>query len=215
MNDRARKLRYLPVAVLAVAVVVGGLLVFWGVRSFLSGGAPASKPVAQEIRIIRPPPPPPKVEEPPPPPVEEEVDVPEPEPQEPMPSNEPPAGDQLGIDAEGGAGGDGFGLVGRKGGRDLLASGGSAFTWYAGLIKNEIVEELERDKRARSGPYSVLVRVWINTDGTIERVRLAQSTGDRERDQAIEAALTQIRRISQGPPADMPQPINLRIVSRV
>jgi len=170
--------------------------------------------VAQEIHIIRPPPeelPPP----PPPPPPEEKVDIPDPQQEpDPTPSDEPPPAEQLGLDAEGGAGSDGFGLAARKGGRDLLASGGSAFSWYAGLLKNAILDGLQNEARAHSGSYTVMVKVWVRPDGTIERIALAQSSGDKERDRAIEAALARISRISQGPPADMPQPVSLQIVSR-
>ena len=214
MNGRAQKYRFVPlIAVCVLVLVVGGGAV-WIVRNFLAGGAPPQKKVVHEIRIIRPPPdalPPP----PPPPPPEEEVDIPDPQQQEePTPSDEPPPGEQLGLDAEGTAGGDGFGLAARKGGRDLLASGGSAFTWYAGLLKNEILDRLQDDQRVRAGSYSVLVRVWVRPDGTIERIALAQSTGDKERDRAIESALAGVARVSQGPPANMPQPVSLRIVSR-
>lgn len=210
-----RKVLVPLVAALAVVLVLWGLVA--AIRSFV-GSAPASKQkVAQEVRIIRPPPPPPEPEvKPPPPPPEEKVDIPEPvEAPEPSPSDEPPPGEQLGLDADGGAGGDGFGLVGRKGGRDLLSgSGGSAYAWYAGLLKNEILGELNALEAVRSGAYSVVVRVWVKPDGTIERFQLAQSSGDANRDRAIESALTRIARISQAPPADMPQPVSLRIVSR-
>jgi protein TonB len=182
------------------------------VRGFLNSESPPPKKLVQEIRIVRPPPP----EElpPPPPPPPENVDVPEPEQQpDPVASNDPPPGD-LGLDADGTAGGDAFGLVGRKGGRDLLGSGGSAFAWYAGLLKGEILDQLQEVKAARSGAYSVVIKIWVRSDGSVERVRLAQSTGDRERDSAIESALARIARISQGPPVDMPQPVSLKIVSR-
>jgi TonB family protein len=59
-----------------------------------------------------------------------------------------------------------------------------------------------------------MVKVWVRPDGTIERIALAQSSGDKERDRAIEAALSRISRISQAPPADMPQPVSMQIVSR-
>ena len=144
------------------------------------------------------------------------VDVKEPDPTpDPTPSDEPPPSEQLGLDAEGGAGGDAFGLVGHKGGRDLLATGGSAFAWYAGLLKNEITEQLGNEKKARTGDYSVIVRVWVKADGSIARVSIAQSSGDRERDRAIEAAVSRLARLPQAPPPDMPQPISLRIVSKV
>jgi protein TonB len=203
---------------LGIAVIA--LLALWAlvaaIRGFMGDAKPPKKQVAQEVRIIRPPPPPPPEEKPPPPPPpEEKVDLPEPEPEpDPVQSDEPPPGEQLGVDAEGGAGGDGFGLVGRKGGRDLLASGGSAYAWYAGLLKNEILGELNTLDEVRAGSYSIVVRVWVRPDGSIERVRIVQSSGNRDRDRAIEAALSKIERISQAPPADMPQPVSLRIVSR-
>jgi len=203
---------------LGIAAVA--ILALWGmvtvIQGFMGGAKPQKKRVVQEVRLIRPPPPPPPEEKPPPPPPpEEKVDLPEPEAQpDPVQSDEPPPGEQLGIDAEGSAGGDGFGLVGRKGGRDLLASGGSAYAWYAGLLKNEILGELNALEEVRAGSYSIVVRLWVRPDGSIERVQVVQSSGNRERDRAIEAALSKIERLSQAPPADMPQPVSLRIVSR-
>ena len=213
MNGKARRFRFLPLVILAVVVFLAGSGVYWMVRSFLNSAPAPTKKVVQEIHVIRPPPPPPEAPPPPPPP-EEKVDVHQPEPEpDPTPSNEPPPAEQLGLDAAGGAGGDAFGLVGRQGGRDLLASGGSAFSWYGGLLKNEILERLQDDKDIRKGAYSVTVKVWVREDGSVERARLAQSTGDRDRDKAIETAISRVH-ISQAPPPDMPQPINLRIASR-
>ena len=214
MSARGKKSRHLPLVITVLVIAIAGLGLLKLVMGWLDAAPQSSKPVAQEIRIIRPPPPPPPKEEPPPPP-EEEVDVPEPtnEP-EPTPSDEPPPGEQLGLDADGTAGGDGFGLVGRKGGRDLLSSGGSAFNWYAGLVKNEVLDLLDDDAAIRRGAYSVSVRIWVRPDGSIERALLAQSTGNADRDRAIEVALSRMQRLSQAPPDDMPQPITLRIVSR-
>jgi len=203
MNGRIKML------IVCLALVGGGL--FWMVRHFLSTTPPVQKKVAQEIHIIRPPPPPPDLPPPPPPPPEEEK-LNEPPP-EPAPTNDPPPGEQLGVDAEGTAGGDGFGLAARPGGRDLLASGGSAYAWYGGLLKSEILDRLQEDKETRKGSYSVSVRLWVRADGTVERVALAQSSGNRQRDDAIEQVLKRIR-MAQAPPADMPQPVSLRINSR-
>jgi protein TonB len=200
------------VAVIAIGfvVVAGGL----GLRSILGQKVDPPKQLVQEVRIVRPPPPP--DEPPPPPPPEEQVDVPEPQDQ-PAPtdeSNEPPPGEQLGIDAEGTGAGDGFGLLGRPGGRDLLSTGGSAFSWYGGIVKDEILGRLEDDPKVRSGGYTVGVRLWIGNEGQVERVTLVGSTGDIERDRAIERALAQLTRLSKPPPAGLPQPLTLRIVSR-
>ena len=215
MSGQAQKYRFLPLIGLVVVVLAAGFGVYRMVRSFLDSAPPATKKVVQEIHVIRPPPPPPDEPPPPPPPPEEKVDVHEPDPEpDPTPSNEPPPSEQLGLDAEGGAGGDAFGLVGNKGGRDLLASGGSAFNWYGGLLKNEVLAQLEGVKDARKGAYSATVKIWVRGDGTVERAHLSQSTGDPQRDKEIEAALSRITRVSEAPPAGMPQPVSLRIVSR-
>lgn len=215
MSGESQKYRFLPLIALAVVVLVAGVGVFWMVRGFLNSAPPATKKVVQEIHVIRPPPPPPDEPPPPPPPPEEKVDVHEPDPEpDPTPSNDPPPSEQLGLDTEGGAGGDAFGLMGHPGGRDLMASGGSALNWYAGLLKNEVLAQLEDVKDAHKGAYSATVKIWVRGDGTIERAQLAQSTGDPARDKAIETALSHITKVSEAPPAGMPQPVSLRIVSR-
>jgi TonB family protein len=87
------------------------------------------------VALLKPPPP---VKEKPPPPMKEKPPEPEvqkkeaiqevreiakPEEAPPDKGDDKPAGDQLGVDAQGGAGSDSFGLVGKKGGRDLLTLG--------------------------------------------------------------------------------------------
>jgi protein TonB len=214
-KPKTEKKRALSLIVGALAVMSIGAGAIALMRSFLQSTPGAPKQLVQEVHLIRPPPPPPDVPPPPPPPPEEKVDIPDPQQKpDPTPSNEPPPSEQLGLDAEGSAGGDEFGLAAHKGGRDLLASGGSAYTWYAGLLKSEILDRLSSEKSAHSGEYTVVVRVWVREDGSIDHVRIAQSSGSHERDQAIESALSRMSRLSQAPPADMPEPISLRIVSR-
>src|SRR5262245_16805978 len=216
MQHKSRKKkRYIPVLIAGVAILGLAVGAFAFVRGFLNGAPGAPKKVVQEIHLIRPPPPPPDLPPPPPPPPEEKVvDVHQPDKPDPTPSNELPPGEQLGLDADGTAGGDAFGLVGNKGGRELLGQGGSAYVWYAGLVKNRILEQLNTEKQARRGEYSLMVRVWVRNDGSIDRVRVVEGSGNRERDQAIEATLSRMGWLSQAPPADMPEPISLRIVSR-
>ena len=193
--------------------VVGLGIVAGAARAVLSDKPPPSKMVVQEIQVLRAPPPPPRPEEPPPPP--EEVDVPEPENQpEPTPSDEPPPGD-LGLDAEGTAGSDGFGLAGRPGGRDLVGSGASQLTWYAGLVQSAILAELNNEKLVRSRAYNVPLKVWTRADGSIEKSELVRSTGDPQVDRAIERAVARVARIPHAAPAEMPQPITIRLTARI
>ena len=216
MSKPPRIQRYLPL--IAIVLCVGGVGsgLAYAIKSMLSAPAPARQTVVQQVTLVRPPPPPPVEEPPPPPEVEEEVKVPEPE-EQPLENDDaqPPPGDQLGLDAEGTAGSDAFGLAARRGGRDLIGGGGDAFRWYANVLKDDILRRLSENKRVRANRYAVNVRLWIDRNGAVERVALASSTGDPQLDGELERALDGIERIAQAPPADLPQPVRLRIVSRM
>jgi TonB family protein len=217
-------LRYAP-------LIVGGvfaLLIFIGVY-FLQGMF--EKPVqakkqVQQITMIQPPPPPP-----PPPP---EQKLPEPEPEkvlepEPEPEKEPdpapeeaeqPPSEQLGVDAAGGAGSDGFGLVGKKGGQSLLAgTGGSAILWYGGQVKRLLEDELQNlldSGAARETSYNVTLNVWISSNGQFERAELATASGNSDVDNAIKHALPKLHfALPKSPPENMPQPLKIRLTSRL
>lgn len=196
-----------------VVVFVGGVLL---IRSFLGGAQVHQPKVVQEVHLIRPPPPPPPEEKPPPPPPPEEKVV-TPQPQEkpdPTPTNEPPPSEHLGLDAEGGAGGDAFGLVGNKGGRDFVGGGGgSAIAWYNDILKGAVSEQLSSDKTLRSGNYKFTVRFWLREDGTVDHLAIVQGSGDHERDRLIEALLSRLTRLPHAPPAGYPTPATLTVVS--
>lgn len=204
------------IAFFVAVILISGALI-WFVGGMLSQPIEPPKKTVQEIKVIRPPPPPPEVEEEPPPEpeVEEEVDIPEPEDIPDVPDMEPPPGNQLGLDAEGGAGGDAFGLVGKKGGRSLLGSGsGSRFAWYSNIIKTEILESLYEDERLRSKSYRIRCDIWVSRTGEITRIQMLNSTGDADIDQRIKDRLHALRRISDAPPADMNMPIKIAIQSK-
>jgi protein TonB len=207
--------RYGPIAAIAgtVLLAMAGLMafVFFGMKA----PAQQARKVAQQVTVIRPPPPPPEVE-PPPPEVEDEVDVPEPEEPVEEASAEPPPGEVLGLDAEGVAGGDAFGLAARKGGRDLLAGGSAgAFDWYKNAIGTELSGRMAGIEAIRRKRYSVALRIWLAADGRIERFSIDNSTGDRELDQTLTMALRDLDRLAEAPPEGLPQPVRLRIVSRI
>ena len=212
------KLRRLAPVLGGVAVLmVLGVLGYAAVNS-LGGTAPPQQPAIQEISLIQPPPPPPpppKMEEPPPPEMEE-VEVPEPEPEpiaDEAPADEPLPGDDLGLDADGVAGADGFGLRAKKGGRGLIG-GGDPNRWYAGVIQSDLQSWLAEIEDIRKGRYAAVVKIWISDDGAVQDAELIQGTGDTGLDSAIERALSAGFRISRSPPEDMPQPVRLRITSR-
>jgi protein TonB len=215
VRKQPRIKRYLPLIAICLCVGGVGTGLAYAIKTMLDQPLVAQKSVIQQVTLIRPPPPPPPEEQPPPPEVQEEVKLPDPE-EQPTPSDDaqPPPGDQLGLDADGTAGSDGFGLAARRGGRDLIG-GGDAFRWYANVLKDDILRRLSDNKRVRANRYSVNVRLWIDRNGAVERVALASTTGDSELDGELERALGGIERFAQAPPADMPQPVRLRIVSRL
>jgi protein TonB len=189
----------------------------WFVKTMM--GTQTGKPdrKVQVVQIIRPPPPPPPPPEqpPPPPPEKTEKQLPKDEP-EPPPNDEPAPQQQLGIDADGSAGGDAFGLAARRGGSDLVGgNGGAVFAWYTNRLKDAVMDRLSHDAQIGSKKFSVSVRVWIEPDGRIKAVKLDGSTGNRDLDQRIESALGALTRLADSPPLEMPQPVNLRIVSRL
>jgi TonB family protein len=207
-------IRLLPAAIGALIVLAVVLGLIFSIRSFSEKPSQPKRETPQVVKIIRPPPPPEDL--PPPPPPEEKVDEPLPQDTpEPEPADEAPPGEQLGIDAEGVAGGDAFGLAARRGGQDIIGGGGgAAFAWYTGMLKDGILSALAEDERVRKGNYRLTVRVWLAADGRVERIALGDSTGNAELDAAIERALARVTRLREAPPLEMPQPVTLRIVSR-
>ena len=210
--------RQLPKIIGTLVVLGVGVFMVFVVRDFLDAPATAQKKGPQQITLLTPPPPPPPVEKPPEPEVQEEVKLEEPETVEDLPeeaTDEPPPGADLGVDAEGGAGGDGFGLIGRKGGRGLLAGAGDPFVAYAMRVQKNIEDRLSNDTDTRRKAYSVVAKIWVSTNGRIERAELADSTGNQDVDSALERNLAALPPLAEAPPQDMPQPIRLRISSRL
>jgi protein TonB len=207
-----RMLRLLAVAVVAL-LLVGGFVSF--VQKMMSAKSSKSARQVQVVQIIRPPPPPPPPDQPPPPPpdkVQEQLPKDEPEPTPKEDEQAPPAA--LGLDADASAGGDAFGLAARRGGSDLIGGNGTAaFAWYTNRLKDQIAERLSGDSHLASKKFSIAVHVWIDSDGRVKQVKLVSTTGNRDLDQRIETALESLPRLSDAPPLEMPQPVDLKIVS--
>ena len=224
MDKKTIWLRRLPIILGVLLTLLIGIGVYV-IQSKFEKPVQTKKQI-QQITMIQPPPPPPPPppEQKPPEPEPEEEKIPEPEPeQEPEPAPEEsqePAGEELGVDAEGGAGSDGFGLVGKKGGRSLLGgSGGSAILWYGGQVKRQLGDELQpllSDTKARSANYSVVINVWIGADGRVSKAELASSSGITDVDHSIRDALPKLHfSIAKAPPQNMPQPLKIKVTSKI
>ncbi|MDD5271854.1 MAG: TonB C-terminal domain-containing protein [Methylovulum sp.] len=211
---------YLPTIIGGVILLVATVFIIRAI------GKMEDKPEKKERTIQKitltkpppPPPPPPKVEKPPEPQMEEKIEeAPEPEPEEmPDVADAPPPGD-LGLDAEGSAGSDGFGLAARKGGKGLLGGGGGGdpFAWYGGIIKNDILDILSEHEELRRKGYTATVKFWVEADGSIKRFELAKGSNDSEIDELINRLLSQYKKINEPLPPGMEQPIKLRITSKI
>lgn len=146
-----------------------------------------------------------------------------------------PRDDLLGLDTEGAGAGDSFGLVGKRGGQDITSLGNAAghggtggggghgtghggamarFAPYAISLKDLMASELNRHGNLRSANYDAIVAVWIDPDGRIKRVVVTKSTGMPQIDEEIHRVLATAPILTRPPPEDMPQPVDLRIVSR-
>lgn len=207
------------------ALCLGGLALLIAaallLMKFLSG--PSAKPSGvHQIALIKqpPPPPPPKPPEKPPEPpkVKEEVKIDqpkdEPKPDEPKAADDKPASDKpLGVDAEGGAGSDGFGLAGNKGGRDFLATGGGGGAYYSGLLQRQFYEALSRNRKVLKEEFKVVVKVWLGDDGRVHKADIVTGSGNPKVDDLIQLTLLDMTPLKDIPPSSM-RPMQLRLSNR-
>ena len=213
--------RWGPKLMIAAFLLIFFGAVFFFLKDIIFSDKSSKKRVIYELALIKPPPPPKPEEKPPEPEIKkEEVKLPEPEtPPEPENANqdEPPPSENLGLDADGQAGSDGFGLDANKGGRAIIAGkggDGNRFAWYDGLVQKTIQDVLDRNKNLDNKNYKVIVKIWLNPDGSVERFDLANSSGNGDIDKTIKIALQEIRQIKEPLPDGLLQPIKLRITSR-
>lgn len=208
-----RNLSRLAGALVALLLLAGFV---WFVRTMMFAKTAKSQRQVQVIQVIRPPPPPPPDQPPPPPPPEKTPQaLPKDEP-EPQPDNTPAPADQpLGVDAEGSAGGDAFGLAARRGGSDLVGGTGSApFAWYTNRIADAIRERVNGLTCAKGSKGSLSFHVKIDAQGKFKQAQLATTTGNPKLDQCIEAGVASTPGISDPPPPGMTEQITIRVVSR-
>ncbi|AJC22395.2 hypothetical protein RO07_21385 [Pandoraea pulmonicola] len=82
---------------------------------------------------------------------------------------------------------------------------------YDGLVQTRVWQTLCLDSRTAPGSYRALLRVQVDSAGTVRRLRLLASTGDANRDAAMLAVLSGLP-IGYPPPPGLAQPITLMIL---
>lgn len=228
-EERRARRRWFALLGVGLPIMTG--LGYLGWTLLESGGSQPQRQVVNTVTRVTlppppPPPPPPKADPPPEPMVQPRVQEqplqrvePRPEPPRPQPTPQPPGPPPaLGLPAgPGGAnpygigpgGGDGLTVGGSGAGG---GGGGSRFGGYAGALQGSLQRALQRDERTRRGAWRVTVRIWVGPGGEITRLQLVGSSGNAERDAAIQQVLNGLS--VQAPPRDLPQPIVARIDSR-
>lgn len=206
MGER-KLLKYLPNLLIILAIFGAIFLSLYFKKLFFKEDVKQKK-VIQEITVIAPPPPPPPPPEVPPEPEVEEVV--EEEIEEPTPDDTPDESisEDLGLDAEGEAGSDNFGLVGKKGGSGLLGGGG-----YGAYIKSEVNKAIIKDKKLRSLAYKAKITVWVNDDGSFLRYEVTIIDGDQSAKPALEDFLARMEKLSRSKPFEEDNWYTFRITS--
>ncbi len=194
--------------VLGIVVVLFLAGIVTVIRAVMSDASPPPR-VVHTVSLLPPPPPPEIEQKPPEPQIKEEVVMAEPQPVE----QDDAASADLGVDADGTGSSDGFGLVGKKGGRDLLEGG--PFGWYGSLLGADIQDSLAARKRLRQVKYSAVLDLWIDRAGRIEKVELVRTSGNRDLDAALRMAVAELGKVREPPPPEMPQPVRLQVTSRL
>jgi protein TonB len=200
------------IAGLAAAV----LIALW-LKDILTPKGPLQKMKVRQITLVQPPPPPPPPpeEKPPEPEIKEEVKLDQPEPTpDPQQAEEAPAPLNVGEGAEGG-----IDVGGTRGAPTLAGSGGNNPWGRYDALLNEAVNSafqnaLAREKALKGKNYKVVVNVWLDAAGKVTRATLVESTGDERVDEVLKHALREMRALREAPPAEMPQPVKLRVTSR-
>jgi protein TonB len=169
-----------------------------------------------------PPPPPPKFEKKPDPPKEQkEMKVEQPVPKQ----DSPPPSPELKMDGPAGNGPSAFGAgkitsedlskvgIGKPGGTGSGEKTGmfNPYTNFVNLAKGEVQRYLGKNGGLRRKRYVVELHLWVTPVGAISRYELLGGTGDSDTDEVIGQALAALPGFSQPLPANMPQPIRLRV----
>jgi len=238
MTDKKKKHKKAPYQNWLVPGVIGVFfLVVIGfiVKVVLTDVGPRKKEQISTVTLLKPPPEvkdkPPEPELPKEIPKQEIIqDIPQPQdaPQNDQPQDDTPAGSDLGVDAEGGAGSDGFGLVGKKGGRAITLGdnrgGGMSrlsllakYGWYTQKIQEEIKKQvkkkMDQEGGIPKGKFQTVIKIVLDPRGAIVKYHIVGASGNNKIDEALQATLGEIR-ISDPPPAGMPAGMTLKITSQ-
>ena len=233
MNNIQKKKLRTRIIVWSISGTVAFLFLAAGVgaiKLLLSDDSQNRRRQIQMVTLVKPPPPPKIKEKPPEPEVEKVEEIIQPEEQAPEPDpldnsldEDMPPGEELGLDADGSAGADGFGLRANKGGRSLIGGAfGEAtlmrkYAWYTQIVQDElrkmVNQHMENNGGVPNGNLVALIVVTLDDRGHITKLAIDRSSGNSKMDEAVKSSII-LAKISEPPPQGMPRTIELKISSK-
>ena len=225
-NTSEKKKKFLVVGISFLVFACLCTFGFFIVKILLKNDGGVRKRQIQRVTLVKPPPP--KIKEKPPEPeIKKKEEIVEPEieeqPVEDMDDSmddDAPPGEELGLDADGTGGGDGFGLKAKKGGRSLIEGGGGnksllkRYAWYTRMLQDEIREKvnayLESKEDLPGGKHRMLLWIMLDKKGNLVLRSIPKSSGSAKVDDAVEQAIEGFR-VSEIPPEEMPKLLKIRV----
>lgn len=229
MTEKKKSQRMVFIIAGGVAFVMVCLIVLV-VKVLLSSDSSGRNRQIQQVTLMTPPPPP-KVKEKEPEPeiekeeeiIEQEMEEPEPEPMDDQTGDEPPPGQDLGLDADGTGGSDAFGLKAKKGARSIIGGQYSdtsllrKYAWYTTIIQKELRTKvnkyMEENGGIPDGNLKAIVEITLDDAGNILSFDISDSSGNKQMDEAVLASL-KTAKISEPPPVNMPKTVKLKISAK-
>ncbi len=208
--------RWLNIVVIVVAGAAVIALLAWGITTLMGGKSqkPRKPPTVTLLPDKPPPPPPPpKEEKKPEPPKEEKREMKVEPPKEAVQAQNEP----LKMEGMAGEGGSPFasGSVGRDYTGGAIGGTGAAMQgMFASRLQRHLQDQLNRSRKLREADYRVALRLWLRRDGSVERVELAQSTGNEDLDQQLRDAILQAGAMREPPPDNLSMPLRIRVTAR-
>ncbi len=86
---------------------------------------------------------------------------------------------------------------------------------YASRLQRAIEDALLEIKGPRRYAYSVVASIWVGKSGDIFRAELVKSSGKPEVDSVLVQTILDLQVLDEAPPPNMPNPIRMRITSRI
>ena len=90
--------------------------------------------------------------------------------------------------------------------------GGSALSYFEGVVTAQIRDALQNDPVTRKVSAGLEVYLWVDAGGVVTQVQLSKSSGDAKVDDAITNQVLPGMRLNQLPPPGTPMPILFSLV---